>query len=1050
MSVLTDVQRRALDKAVQRAREVAEAAAREAVSRLAVDRESRSDYLSGEENDLRLALREKARLLGDDTGPRPELKLLIGDIAYEQWHRLLFARFLEVNGLLRHPDVPDVALTMDDCAELAAEEGELDGWSVAARYAETILPGVFRLSDPAVRLRFSPERRTELDAIVAELDRATLQAEDSLGWVYQFWQTAEKKRVNDSGRKVGGADLAPVTQLFTENYMVRFLLENSLGAWWAGRHPDSPLLAEWDHLRFLEDGTPAAGTFDEWPSTAAEVTVMDPCCGSGHFLVAAFGMLWRMRAEEEGLSPADAQDAVLRDNLFGLELDSRCTQIAAFNVVLEAWKQGGFHNVSMPQIASSGITLGQEILGRLIVEDNESLRAELTMLCDLFKDSMSLGSLVDPRRRAASPSRLPISDGLSSAQWGGIAVELAGILADHGSTSLSAHFSNAWQSVALLGRSYTLVATNVPFLSSNKQEPQLANHLTAKFGEAGADLATAMWTRWAASAATVAIVCPQTWRFLDAYRAFREELTASTQIDLLVSLGSAAFSTPMWDYSVGLQIFSGTTNPSTAYQAMTVGSASGIANKATALATAIIETIGRPSRPDFIVRVSQRSMGLPLAHYAEVIYGMKPGQTVRVTRFFWEVRLPLHQWLLLSSSPSGDSPYSGNAEVVMSPRAMDLAGVTEYAFSGTRAHGRQGVIFSKMGRLPSALYSGNVFDDNTYVLLPQDDKDLPALWHFASAPDFGSAVREINEKLAVPTGAVERARIDLGFWQRVAEENGPLPEPHSDDPTQWLFKGTIPNATEPLQVAVARLLGYRWPDQEPDDLDELADADGIVALPAVTGELDAATRLRALLFRAYGSEWSTQREQALIQQACDKRVDLAAWLRDEFFKQHTKVFHQRPFLWHIWDGCKDGFSAIINYHRLDRRTLEKLTFTVLGAWIEKQKTAAVNDVAGADLRLAAAVDLQRRLELILDGEAPYDIYVRWKTLAEQPIGWEPDLDDGVRLNIRPFVTAGVLRSKVNVSWRKDRGTNPDGTERLNDLHPSLAERRAARATDRST
>ena len=97
-----------------------------------------------------------------------------------------------------------------------------------------------------------------------------------------------------------------------------------------------------------------------------------------------------------------------------------------------------------------------------------------------------------------------------------------------------------------------------------------------------------------------------------------------------------------------------------------------------------------------------------------------------------------------------------------------------------------------------------------------------------------------------------------------------------------------------------------------------------------------------------------------------------------------------------------------------------------------------------DARLAAAEDLQRRLKLILDGAPPHDTYVRWKSMAEQPIGWEPDLDDGVRLNIRPFVTAGVLRWKVNVHWKKDRGTHPDGSERHNDLHPTLDERRATR------
>ena len=94
--------------------------------------------------------------------------------------------------------------------------------------------------------------------------------------------------------------------------------------------------------------------------------------------------------------------------------------------------------------------------------------------------------------------------------------------------------------------------------------------------------------------------------------------------------------------------------------------------------------------------------------------------------------------------------------------------------------------------------------------------------------------------------------------------------------------------------------------------------------------------------------------------------------------------------------------------------------------------------------MAAARDLQRRLELILEGEPPYDIYVRWKPLSEQPIGWNPDMNDGVRVNVRPFVEAGVLRSSFNVHWRKDRGTNPDGSERLNDVHCTAAEKRAAK------
>ena len=104
-----------------------------------------------------------------------------------------------------------------------------------------------------------------------------------------------------------------------------------------------------------------------------------------------------------------------------------------------------------------------------------------------------------------------------------------------------------------------------------------------------------------------------------------------------------------------------------------------------------------------------------------------------------------------------------------------------------------------------------------------------------------------------------------------------------------------------------------------------------------------------------------------------------------------------------------------------------------------------DEVAGADARLTAALELQRKLELILEGEAPFDVYVRWKSLAEQPIGWDPDLNDGVRLNIRPFVEAGVLRSSFNILWRKDRGTNLDGSERHNDVHCTLADKTNARA-----
>ncbi len=338
--------------------------------------------------------------------------------------------------------------------------------------------------------------------------------------------------------------------------------------------------------------------------------------------------------------------------------------------------------------------------------------------------------------------------------------------------------------------------------------------------------------------------------------------------------------------------------------------------------------------------------------------------------------------------------------------------------------------------------------DKAAALVPLEASDISAVWSFLASADYRDEVRRLDTALAVASGTLVKVPFDADRWRSTAAERYPdgLPEPFSDDPTQWLFKGVVAGSENPLQVAVARLLGFRWPDQEPDALDERADADGIVCIPALGGETTAEERLRTLLATAYGEAWTPQLLDGLLVEAGARPgTRLEKWLRDGLFKDHCKVFANRPFIWHIWDGRPDGFSALVNYHKLDRKRLESLTYNYLGSWwVARLNDEVSREVPGGEARLAAALELKAKLKLILQGEPPYDIYVRWKSLAEQPLGWEPDLDDGVRLNIRPFMTAGVLRTKPNIKWEKDRGKNPDGTERLNDLHYTLAEKRAAR------
>jgi len=360
--------------------------------------------------------------------------------------------------------------------------------------------------------------------------------------------------------------------------------------------------------------------------------------------------------------------------------------------------------------------------------------------------------------------------------------------------------------------------------------------------------------------------------------------------------------------------------------------------------------------------------------------------------------------------------------------------------SGKPNWGKKGLAINLVGSPRFTLYLGDIYAQSCGVIVPHDEKHLAALLEYCLSGQFTSDLKSLDPGLAVSVGTVISVPFDLAHWHTVAAEKYPngLPEPHSDDPTQWLFKGEIAASTDPLQVVVARLCGYRWPEQPNDDaiVDPFVDDDGIVCLPGVRNEAPAAERLADLL-RAVG--YKTE-------------VDLAAWLRDTFFAEHCKRFHQRPFLWHIWDGRKDGFAAIVNYHKLNHKTLENLTYSYLGDWITAQTKS---DKVGADLRLAAAQALQAKLKLILAGEPPYDIFVRWKPLSEQAIGWHPDLNDGVRMNIRPFVEADILRKTPNIKWTKDRGKEPQRAvvdypwfnaagERVNDIHLSNAEKAAAR------
>jgi len=536
----------------------------------------------------------------------------------------------------------------------------------------------------------------------------------------------------------------------------------------------------------------------------------------------------------------------------------------------------------------------------------------------------------------------------------------------------------------------------------------------------------------------------------------------------------------MYSFNIGMSISSYQRPTSNMrFAGIDASEAANPAAKATMLCSGHIRVLGQAAQrenPDSRISLGEASAHQLLARYAHGVHGLGSKDAPMFFRQFWERPLPNSAWELLQTTIDSGCDFGGMEQAVFWQRGEGIlherGSRGEAVLAGAMAWGKSGILVSQMSALPACLYVGDIFDKNAAAIIPRNPTHLPAIWAFCSSPEYAIAVRRIDRALKVTNSTLVKVPFDLVHWQKVASErylNG-LPEPYSDDPTQWLFHGHPRHAeagTE-LHVALARLTGYRWPAEtdpemrlsvearariaEAAALPE-ADADGLLALVPVLGERPLADRLRAYCAAAWGDSWTASIEATLIAAACERAKDkppkqptLDAWLRTHAARQHAKLFHDRPFLWWITDGRADGFTAIAHYHRLTRANLERLAYTVLGDWITR---------LGTDPRAEAARVLQAKLARILEGETPYDIFVRWKPLEKQPLGWDPDLDDGVRLNIRPFIEAKVLSFDPNVKYTVDRGKDVASApwfpvfngERRNDHHTSLEEKRAARAAD---
>ena len=777
-------------------------------------------------------------------------------------------------------------------------------------------------------------------------------------------------------------------------------------------------------------------------------------------------MLVPMRMARENLSAAKAIDAVVRENLHGLELDPRCVALAAFSLALTAWTYpgaGGYRPLPELNLACSGLAPNttkdqwlrlaelaagtggmppkRDLFG---VEDSllsASLRNSLSALYDLFAQAPELGSLLDPSTLKAN---------LFQAGFESVRELLTAVLkqertSDEQTERAVAALGMARAAELLMGR-YTLVTTNVPYLARGRQGEILLRFCEQHYPAAKQDLATVFLERClklCAKGGTASLVLPQNWLFLTRYQKLRKKLLKTETWHLLARLGPGAFETISGEVVKAILLTMSRGCPTThsvgpfdtptavgVMYGLDVSEFRTASEKAVQLRHVEINSVGQAQQlenPDARVMFFPANDLVLLSKDSISMRGIVSGDSDFFYRQFWQLPQTTPRWRYLQTSVPKTKDFGGREHIIdwsTGGRGMLRPGTKNLAY------GRQGIVLGQMRDLPPTRYSGELYDNNAGVIVPHRKSDLPAIWCFCSSPQYNEAVRRIDQKLNVTNATLTKVPFDLDRWTKVARDRYPngLPRPYSNDPTQWIFHGhpsgsvvwdktekqtahgRLRTDTSVLQVALVRLLGYRWPAEQDIGMEladeqrewvrrsrallEFADTDGVVCIPSVRGEPPAGDRLLGLLAAVFGEPWNDGVLAKLLAETVSASLD--DWLRNRFFEDHCKLFHHRPFLLHIWDGRRrDGFHALVNYHKLvqgdgkGRQLLESLTYSYLGDWIARQQEGVKRGEGGAEDRLTAALELQKRLVAILQGEPPFDIFIRWKPIEEQPLAGSP-------------------------------------------------------------
>ncbi|NEG61006.1 BREX-1 system adenine-specific DNA-methyltransferase PglX [Pantoea agglomerans] len=516
--------------------------------------------------------------------------VLVEHCAYTWFNRLCAIRYMEIHGyldhgfrMLSHPDNPIGFEVLDHVPEVAEAllpekkaqlvEMKLSGNQDEAIYRELLLaqchalhramPFLFEAVDDEAELLL-PDNLTRTDSILRGLVDGIPEEDwedvEVIGWLYQFYISEKKDAV--IGKVVKSEDIPAATQLFTPNWIVQYLVQNSVGRQWLQTYPDSPLKGKMDY--YIE---PAEQTPEVQAQLAAitpasiepeSIKVLDPACGSGHILIEAYNVLKNIY-EERGYRARDIPQLILENNIFGLDIDDRAAQLSGFALLMMArqddrriftrdvrlnvvslqeslhldiaklWQQLNFH-----QQNQTG-SIGDMFAENTALAHTDSAEYQLLMrTLKRFVNAKTLGSLIQVSQEEEAELKAFLDALYRLEQEGDFQQKAA-------AKAFIPYVQQAW----ILAQRYDAVVANPPYMGNGGMNSELKDFAKNHFPDSKSDL-FAIFMQHAFSLLTMhgfnAQINMQSWMFLSSYETFRTWLLDKKNIISMAHLGARAFS----------------------------------------------------------------------------------------------------------------------------------------------------------------------------------------------------------------------------------------------------------------------------------------------------------------------------------------------------------------------------------------------------------------------------------------------------------------------------------------------------------------------------